>query len=88
MTPPGLGFVCVNEKAKNIYRDNDRKNYYWDFKKASARLENSQTPYTPAVNLIAGLDQSLRMINSEGIENVWERHKMLSEAARAAMDKL
>jgi aspartate aminotransferase-like enzyme len=88
MTPPGLGFVCVNEKAKNIYRDNDRKNYYWDFKKASARLENSQTPYTPAVNLIAGLDQSLRMINSEGIENVWERHNMLSEAARAAMDKL
>ncbi len=88
MTPPGLGFICVNKKAKELYEKNERKNYYWDLKKASGRHKNNQVPYTPAVNLIAGLEQSVKMINKEGIENVWERHKMFSEATRAAMDKL
>ncbi|MEA3506052.1 MAG: alanine--glyoxylate aminotransferase family protein [Elusimicrobiota bacterium] len=88
MTPPGLGFICVNEKAKELYLNNKRKNYYWSLKKASKRQTDNLTPYTPAVNLIAGLEISLRMINSEGIENVWERHRVFSEATRAALAEL
>ncbi|MFW6134755.1 MAG: pyridoxal-phosphate-dependent aminotransferase family protein [Elusimicrobiota bacterium] len=82
MTPPGIGLMCIGDKAKQIYSDNSRKNYYFDLKKASKSLGKYQTPYTSPVNLIRGLLCSLKMINSEGMENVWERHRQIAQAAR------
>ncbi|MGM0441314.1 MAG: pyridoxal-phosphate-dependent aminotransferase family protein [Elusimicrobiota bacterium] len=88
MTPPGLGFVCVNSDSLELYRKNKRENYYWDFEKASKRLKNYQTPFTPAVNLIRGLNRSLEKLAKEGIENVWERHLILSRGCRAGVKAL
>lgn len=88
MTPPGLGFICVNSRAAEVYRENNRKNYYWDLRKASKSLEKFQTPYTPSVNLIAGLLASLESINSEGMENVWDRHRKLAAGTRAGIEAM
>ena len=42
-------------------------------------------PYTPAVNLLFGLREAIAMIEEEGLENVFARHKRHSAATRAAV---
>ncbi len=88
MNPPGLGLLCVSDKAKRAYENNARKSYYWDLKKASASLKNLQTPYTPAVNMVYGLDKAIEMILAEGVENVWQRHRDLAGVAREALQDM
>ncbi len=88
MTPPGLGFVGVNGNSLNLFKENTRKNYYWDFTKMLNRVKNHQTPYTPAINLIRGLNHSLKIITAEGIKNTWERHRLLSRSCRAGVKAL
>ncbi|MFH1415848.1 MAG: alanine--glyoxylate aminotransferase family protein [Elusimicrobiota bacterium] len=85
MTPPGIALMCVNKKARSVYEKNTRNTYYWNLKSASKSLSKGQTPYTPAVNMLMGLLEALRMINREVIENVWARHEQLAEAARAGI---
>ena len=41
--------------------------------------------YTPATNLLYGLRESLRMLEEEGLQNVFARHARLAEAARRAV---
>lgn len=84
MTPPGLGFVSVSERAMKAHEESTMPRYYFDFtaaKKAYAK-EPPQTPWTPAVSVIIQLDLALQQIMAEGIENVFERHVLLGRAAR------
>ncbi len=84
MCPPGIGIVSVSPKARNIMgRENALPRFYWDFRKALASSEKSETAFTAPVSLIAGLKEALEMIHEEGIPNVLARHKKLSAALRA-----
>lgn len=85
MTPPGLGFVSFSEKAWRLAETSKLPKYYFDLKKAKAGAEKGQTPYTPAISLIVGLHQALKMIGSEGIRQVLARHARLAEATRAGI---
>jgi aspartate aminotransferase-like enzyme len=72
MLPPGLAFVSVSPKAwKQIDKNTKPRTFYFDLKKARAKLETSDTPYTPAHTLIRALRVSLKKIRAEGIENLW-----------------
>lgn len=82
MIPPGLTLISVSEKAWGAVEKSRANKYYWDFKKAAANLKKGSTPYTPAVSLISGLRESIRLINDEGLENVYSRHILLSRAFR------
>jgi alanine-glyoxylate transaminase/serine-glyoxylate transaminase/serine-pyruvate transaminase len=42
-------------------------------------------PYTPATNLLFGLREALKMLNEEGLPNVFRRHARHAEATRAAV---
>jgi serine---pyruvate transaminase len=84
MTPPGLGFVSVSERALRAHEEARMPRYYFDWtaaKKAYAK-DPPQTAWTPAVSLIIQLDIALRQLLEEGIENVFERHVLLGRAAR------
>ncbi len=84
MTPPGLGFVSVNDRAMAAHEESTMPRYYFDFtaaKKAYAK-NPPQTPWTPAVSVIIQLDIAVQQILSEGLENVFERHVLLGRAAR------
>ena len=51
-------------------------------------LENNKNgffPYTPATNLLYGLDEALNILLEEGLENVFKRHNKLAEASRRAV---
>ena len=84
MSPPGLGFVSVSERAWRMHEESTMPRYYFDFIAAKKAYEKDppQTAWTPAVSVIIQLDIALQQILSEGIENVFERHILLGRAAR------
>lgn len=84
MTPPGLGFVSVSEKAWKYHAESTMPRFYFDFTAAKKAYEKSppQTAFTPAVSLIMQLDYALNQILDEGVENVFERHRLLGRASR------
>lgn len=87
MAPPGLGFACVSEKAWKFIEKSDLPKFYWDYKKykKSAQASPPQSPFTPAISTIVALGESLKMIREEGLENIWERHKILGRATREGL---
>jgi serine---pyruvate transaminase len=87
MTPPGLGFVSVSERAMRAHQESTMPCFYFDWtaaKKAYSK-EPAQTAWTPAVSLIIQLDVALQQLLEEGLENVFERHVLLGRAARAGI---
>lgn len=86
MLPPGLAFIAVSELGWEHHHKN--RNYYFDLMKAKNAQADAQTPYTPSVSLIIGLNEALEMIQKEGIENTWNRHQILSDATRAAINEM
>ncbi len=88
MIPPGLAFVALSPKAWVKVRQSDLPKYYLSFLKAKEALEQGTTPFTPAITLFQGLQQSLKMIQEEGIEKLWRRHQLLAKATREGIKAL
>ncbi|SHM26561.1 aspartate aminotransferase [Caldanaerovirga acetigignens] len=88
MIPPGLGLVSVSERAWKAVEDSKMPKYYWNFKNAKKSLEKGETPYTPAVSLVYALEESLKQIFDEGLENIIMRHKLLAKALREGLKNL
>ncbi len=89
MMPPGLAFLSVGPRAwDRIERNPAPRTFYFDLKKARAKLETSDTPFTPAHTLIAALRLSLKRIRAEGLENIWARQARTAAAARAGFQAL
>lgn len=82
MLPPGLAFASISEKAMAMAKESDIPKFYFDFKKEHQSILNNTTAYTPAVSLIIGLEEVLRLMKEEGLENIFKRHHMLAEATR------
>ena len=85
MLPPGLGFNAISEKARAVAKANPALRSYWEWEEVIAFNKVGTFPYTPAINLLYGLREALKMLEEEGIENVFDRHKRHSEATRAAI---
>lgn len=86
MMPPGIALISVSEKAWKIIEENKNHHYYFDLKAYKKKYPDS--PYTPPVNLVYQLAKSVQMIEEEGIENVWERHRIMADATRAAVQAM
>lgn len=85
MTPPGLAFVWLSERAWQRSGEAGRAgSYYLDLHRERAKQAGGQTAFTPAVSLVAGLDVALGMLLDEGLENVWRRRAGLNAALLAA----
>ncbi len=84
MVPPGLAYVAVSTKAWKKVEATDNPRYYFDWTAARTKMagDSAQTPYTPAVSLLAAQNAAIRLIHEEGLENVFERHRMLGRACR------
>jgi len=85
MLPPGLSFACLSEKAWKACERSDLPKYYFDFKKERKNLENNQTSYTPAISLIVGLREALKMIKETGLEKIFDETAKMARATREAM---
>jgi len=88
MLPPGLAACTVSEKAWRAYERSTLPKFYFDWMKYKKNVEKDTTPFTPAVTLVLGLNESLKMIREEGIENTIARHTRLAEATRRGCEAL
>lgn len=88
MLPPGLSMISVSEKAWKIIDQNSSPCFYFSLPAAKKSIAKWNTPYTPNVSLIFGLNAALDMMLEEGMKNVYERHLLLARAARAAIKAL
>ena len=81
MTPPGLAFVAVSAEAKAARSSSPR--FYLDWERTRRAQDKLDSPYTPAVSIVAGLDVALGLLLEEGLEGAFERHARLGRACRA-----
>ncbi|HHY18729.1 MAG TPA: alanine--glyoxylate aminotransferase family protein [Firmicutes bacterium] len=88
MLPPGLGFVSLSKRAIEVIENNDSKNYYVSLKKAKKSQSKWSTPFTPNVSLFYALDAACDMILEEGLDTVFARHELLTQACRKAVEAL
>ena len=85
MLPPGLSFNAPSEKALAASRGAKLPRSYWDWEDMLANNRNGYFPYTPATNLLYGLDEAITMLREEGLANVFARHARHGEATRRAV---
>ena len=85
MLPPGLGLNAVSEKALRAAETAAMPRSYWDWRPILAANQRGFFPYTPPTNLLYGLRESVRMLEEEGLANVFGRHRRHAAATRAAV---
>jgi aspartate aminotransferase-like enzyme len=88
MLPPGLGFVAVSPKAWEAYAQAKTPRFYFDLGKYRKEAAKNSHPFTPPINMYFALQAALRMMQKEGLENIFARHQRHTNATRAAMKAL
>lgn len=88
MLPPGLTFVGVSEKGWAKVERSRLPKYYFSFLAERKSLVKNQAQFTPAVSLVVGLRETLRMIREEGLPHLFARHDRLARAMRAGITAL
>ena len=85
MLPPGLGFNAISDKALQASKTATFKRHFWDWNDMLKANENFFYPSTPCTNLLFGLRESIKMLEEEGLDNVFARHDRFAEATRRAV---
>lgn len=88
MTPPGLAFVSVSQRAWVAHARARMPRYYFDFTMAKKYLERGQTPTTPALPVFFALAEALRQLGREGLDAVLARHTRVADHTRAGVRAL
>jgi len=85
MIPPGLAFASMSPKAWALVEKSTLPKYYFNFKAYRKALTKTDTPFTPAVNLMIALREALKIIKEEGLDVVFARHKKMAFSVRSAV---
>ena len=85
MLPPGLSFNCASLRALAASETGGMTRSYWDWSDMRDPNRSGYFPYTPATNLLYGLNEAITMLHEEGLPNVFARHARHGAATRAAV---
>jgi aspartate aminotransferase-like enzyme len=87
MSPPGLAFVSVSERAWAAVERSTTPRFYLDFARArtASKMANPSTPFTTAVSIAYGVQAALRLIHKEGLANVFARHRRMARLVRGGV---
>ena len=89
MSPAGISFVAMSEKAIDICENQKPRDYYINFSKIrDTVLSKNETPGSTPVSLVVAVNEALHMIHEEGLEQVYHRHQRLSKSLKAAVEAL
>ncbi|HYB41779.1 MAG TPA: alanine--glyoxylate aminotransferase family protein [Candidatus Methylomirabilis sp.] len=88
MLPPGLSFCALSEKAWARLATSRLPKYYFDLAAEAKAVGRNEAHFTPAVSIVVGLREVLRMIEAEGLSNVLRRHERLARATRSGVEAL
>lgn len=85
MLPAGLAITAFSPKALATIDTADLPRTFFDIRDMRQSYQAGGYPYTPAVGLLNGLNQSCAMLLDEGLEAVFSRHHRIAEGVRAAV---
>ena len=85
MTPPGLGFVAANDRARETHKTAGLRTPYWDWTEREGDAHYLKYAGTPPEHMLFGLRQALDLLFEEGMENAFRHHHLLAEATRRAV---
>jgi alanine-glyoxylate transaminase / serine-glyoxylate transaminase / serine-pyruvate transaminase len=85
MAPPGLGFVAVNDRAREVHKKANLRTPYWDWTERDGAEHYRKYAGTAPIHLLFALRQSIDMLFEEKLDNVFLRHRLLAEAVRRAV---
>jgi alanine-glyoxylate transaminase / serine-glyoxylate transaminase / serine-pyruvate transaminase len=85
MLPPGMTILGLSDRAVSAGQSSRSPRFFLDWRPAIEMIHTGYFPYTPAVLLMYGLREALRMLDEEGLSNVFARHVRLGAAVRAAV---
>ncbi|MCG3121450.1 MAG: Serine-pyruvate aminotransferase [bacterium] len=97
MVPPGMAYVALSERARQRYEAQQHDaalqrrrlpQYYFSFAKAREAAGENMTAWTPAITLLMGLQESLRLMRATGLENLWNHYARLAQSVRAGVQAL
>ncbi|PYN75817.1 MAG: aminotransferase [Candidatus Rokuibacteriota bacterium] len=88
MLPPGVGFCALNEKAWKKAKTSTLPKYYFNLTEELKSVVKNEAHFTPAVSIVVGLREALRLLEAEGLANVFKRHDRLARATRAGAEAL
>jgi len=88
MIPPGLSFISMSQKAWEAAEKSNLPKFYLNLQSYRKSLLSNSNPYTPAVNLVFALDEALKMMREEGLDNIFLRHNKHKLAMSNAMKAL
>ena len=88
--PTGVAFISVSEKAWKLNENANLPRFYFDLGTARSYAQKTppQTPWTPGISIIVAMNKALDMMFDEGLEKVFERHRVLSLAVQRAIEKI
>lgn len=85
MLPPGLAFVALSAAAWERAKGADLPRFYMDLVRMRGSLNKNSTPFTPSIPLVLALEESIKLIETEGLAAVHRRHERHARACRAAV---
>src|SRR5205807_1499995 len=85
MTPPGLGFVAANDRAREVHKKANLRTPYWDWTEREGSEHYRKYAGTAPVHLLFALRKAIDMLHAEALENAFLRHRLLGEAVRRAV---
>jgi aspartate aminotransferase-like enzyme len=85
MTPPGLAFVAVSDRAWERAESATLPRFYWDWARQRRAQAKGSTPSTPATSLVVALVEALGIVLRDGLETAFARHRALGRACRAGI---
>ena len=85
LLPPGLSFNAVSQKALQVAGSGGMPRSYWDWDEQIQANKNGAFPYTPATNLLYGLEVAIEMLHEEGLDTVFARHDRHAQTTRNAV---
>ena len=85
LLPPGLSFNALSQKALEISSKGGMARSYWDWNEQIQANKNGAFPYTPATNLLYGLEVAIEMLHEEGLDAVFARHDRHAKTTRDAV---
>ncbi len=87
MSPAGISFAAVNQRAWAAVEKTANPSFTVDFKRMKKFYdEKRETPGSTPVSLVASVNASLEMIFAEGLQNVYERHAVVSRAIKSGIE--
>ena len=86
MLPPGLSFNALSRRAIDASKSARLPKSFWAWDEILETNKTGYFPYTPSTNLLYGLSEAIEMLEAEGLDNVFARHKRWSAGVRGAVD--